>query len=541
MREVVADRLDRLTETGRELVIVAAAIGREFDFALLHRASGLDERRVAEGVEELVRRRIVQSKGEQFDLAHERVREVAWDRLLPPRRALIHRQLAGALEALYGGDLEPHYAPLAVHCSEGELWSKAVDYLTRLADTAVRRHALEEALAALQQAWNHAAKLPADERDRALVNLALRQVLCLNPLGRLTESLELLRAQHERIDGIDDPGLAGRYHFRLGQVWSFLGKSDRAVASLERAIEAAIRCGDSVVEGRAQCVLALEAVWLGRLSEGVVQARRAISLLEPAKQPGWLATAYFNLGVTWYHLGEFEEALESAGRARRLGEELGDAHLQLYAAWTAGIALGARGDWEAGIEACERALALASSPLDVAIARGFLGYVHIRKRDSGRAIPALEKAVAALARYQYPRFHGLFATLLGEAQLLAGSTATALALGMEGLDVTRSAGYAFGVGFAHRLLGRVAFTSGDLAAAARRLEEALETFTGIGARFEVARTRLELGVLAKAHGDRDAAVKYARQAHRAFTELGTPVYVERGRDLAAQLDADSEG
>ncbi len=107
---------------------------------------------------------------------------------------------------------------------------------------------------------------------------------------------------------------------------------------------------------------------------------------------------------------------------------------------------------------------------------------------------------------------------------------------MEGLDVTRTAGYAFGIGFARRLVARIALASGDLPEALHGFGEALETFAGIGARFEAARTQLELGALAEVRGDFSAAATHAREALRAFTALGAPVYVERARTLAVRLD-----
>src|SRR5262249_20623859 len=70
VRRVVAGRLERLSDRGQHLASVAAIVGREFDFALLQRAAGLDERHAAEGVEELVRRPVLHGLGEQLDFTH---------------------------------------------------------------------------------------------------------------------------------------------------------------------------------------------------------------------------------------------------------------------------------------------------------------------------------------------------------------------------------------------------------------------------------------------------------------------------------------
>ena len=77
IHHLLTDRLDRLGEVSRLLVAIAAIIGRDFDFALLQRAAGLDEGQAAEGVEELVRRGVLRAVGERFQFAHDWMREVA--------------------------------------------------------------------------------------------------------------------------------------------------------------------------------------------------------------------------------------------------------------------------------------------------------------------------------------------------------------------------------------------------------------------------------------------------------------------------------
>src|SRR5207237_6239533 len=94
VRDVVGRRLERLSERGQALAGVAAAIGREFEFGLLQRAAALTEEDAAAGVEELVRRRVLHGLGERFDFTHDRIRDVAYARLLAPRRHLPHRTTA---------------------------------------------------------------------------------------------------------------------------------------------------------------------------------------------------------------------------------------------------------------------------------------------------------------------------------------------------------------------------------------------------------------------------------------------------------------
>jgi len=535
VRDMIARRLDRLSDRGQALAQVAAVIEREFEFALLHQAPGLDERSAAHGVEELVRRHILMVAGERFGLMHERIREVVSDRLLPPRRRLLHRQVASALEALHGDDLEPHHAALATHYVQAEVWPKAVRSLAGVADQAARSHALEEAVAARRAALAHAAKLPEDGRDALIVDLVVRQAASLSFLGRLPESLDLLVQHRERAARLADPALAARYHFRVGYVLSFLGDHSRAVASLERALDEATRAGDVVLQGMAHCMLAIEAAWAGQYARGVDQAERAITLLESPADPRWLATSYFHLGINWYHAGEFARVLAAEGQASAIAETLGDPRLRSCASWMTGIAHGMRGDWGEGLRACEGALKVAPDPLNRAVARAFLGYVWLEKGDPGRAIPLLEESVRALARFGFRQFHGLFTAILGEAERSAGRLEKARALGEQGLALSRDAGYPHSIGYAEGSLGRTALAAGSLSDAASHLQRALEIFSVNGARFEVARTRLDLAHLAHARGDLCAAIAQASQARHEFTTVNAAVYIGRAEELLDRL------
>ena len=136
VRDLVARRVERVSDRGRQLLSVAAVIGRAFDFAWLHRASGLTERAAAEGVEELVRRRLLHAVSDGFDVTHDRIREVVYGALLPPRRTLLHRDVATALDALTAGALERPAAALGLDYRQAEVLDQAVVHLRQAGRTA---------------------------------------------------------------------------------------------------------------------------------------------------------------------------------------------------------------------------------------------------------------------------------------------------------------------------------------------------------------------------------------------------------------------
>jgi pimeloyl-ACP methyl ester carboxylesterase len=161
VREVITRRLERLTGRSRTLLGAAAAIGRELEFELLREVSGLDDEATAQGIEELVRRRLLVGVGERLGFAHERIREVAYAELPSWRRARLHRRIAEAIEESHGDRLPDFWEALAEHWERAEAWARAAHYHLSVAERARRRYAYATA----ERACRRAAAAVARTRD----------------------------------------------------------------------------------------------------------------------------------------------------------------------------------------------------------------------------------------------------------------------------------------------------------------------------------------------------------------------------------------
>jgi DNA-binding SARP family transcriptional activator/cell division septum initiation protein DivIVA len=541
VRDTIAGRLGRLRPHARQVAAVASVIGRDFDFALLLRAAGLTPDGAAEGVEELVGRRILHVVGERLAFTHDRIREVTYESSLPPRRQVLHAAVGKALEELYAERLAEVVDRLAFHYSQAQNAAKAVDYLARSADQAIRASAHEQAVKVLQDALEHARVLPEPQRDRATLDLVLRQSLSLSNLGRFREILDLLAANAPRIARADDPRLAGPYFFRLGLTYSYLGEQEQSGRTAEQALAAAEKCDDAATAGKACYVLSLQRHYTGRPRDGIRFGTRAVELLERSGETNWLGLVHWVLGLNHLALGEFETALAAERRVEALGDALAEPRLRSFAAWTIGWILATRGEWDAGIEACQRGLDLSPDPVNTALATGRLGYAYLEKGDAARALPLLEDTARKFGAFRFRPIEGQYTVFLGDAHLGTGDLATARTVLSSGLEITRDAHYPFGVGWAHRTLGRVALAAGDLAEAQAHLDEALQTFCSMEARFEIARTCALLAELAHRRGDGETTTARLAMAQRIFTELRVPRYVERTRALAGRLGVEAEG
>jgi tetratricopeptide (TPR) repeat protein len=520
VREVVAARLERLDARARHVLTVAAVIGRGSSFPLIQRVAGLDEPATAEGVEELVRRRILRTVGESFELTHDWIRQVAYEGLLAPRRHGLHAAVGRALEELYAEHPEEIYDRLAHHFARADVVDPAVWYLVRFSEQATRRYALEDAVRALREARGFVERLPADVRGRGVVDITLRLAASLYYLGRYQEIVALLDGERDRFEGLGDPRLTGPYHFWLGYAHGLFGDPDRGATHLRLALEEARRGGDHVTGGCAHCGLARDAFWSGRFREGVAHCREAVESLSQSAERWWLGQAYWTLGINHAFLGEFAPALAAEKEAQAIGDALGDSRLQSYAAWSTGWVWALMGDGEAAVEACTRAVAVAPDPTGSALAGSHLGLACLARGDTARAVPLLTEAVAQLERLRLSRSLGRVIGWLGEAHLGAGDPERARELAGRALDLTTAARHTYGMGEVERLLGRVAWATGDGDGAVGRLRAAIRTFEAVEARFEVARTRLALGEVLASRGDRRTAEAESRAGRLLLGELG---------------------
>ncbi|MBI3025454.1 MAG: hypothetical protein HYY66_07255, partial [Candidatus Tectomicrobia bacterium] len=404
------------------------------------------------------------------------------------------------------------------------------------AEKAASAYAHAEAVAALGEALDHAERLPADGRERRLLDLVVRRAESLHFLGRRQEILDLLLPHQERVERLRDPSFTGRYYFWLGWAHAWLGHRAEAAENLSRSLREATRAGDEALMGRVHRALCVECTYSGRpMDEAVAHGRQAVSLLERTEDRFWLSQALFALSYSCYYVGDFDSALDAAARLDALGEATGSRRARANGAQMAGLTCATRGDWEAGVETCERALEISPDAFETAFSLACLGKAYAEAGEVARAVPALEQAVELASKVRSRQWHAWYKALLGEAYLLDGQLDKAREVAGQTLEISTDLKYAWGIGWSHQVLGRVAQGEGALAEAERYLTEALQALDSIQARFEQGRTHLFLASLAHAQGKREAVAAHLKEARSLFMALRIPKYVERSERLAGEL------
>ncbi|MEP6856186.1 MAG: AAA family ATPase, partial [Pedococcus sp.] len=165
---ILRRRFEQAGTEARELAALAAAWGRNFSLPLMCQASDLDDARVVVAVDELWRLGMVRAQRDgQYDFSHDLLREVALEQVSPPRRWLLHRRLAAALEQLNSHRLDDIAAPLAEQYRKAGDRDRALTFSRRAAETAAGLFAHAEAIRLARTSLDLVSELPpGPDRDR---------------------------------------------------------------------------------------------------------------------------------------------------------------------------------------------------------------------------------------------------------------------------------------------------------------------------------------------------------------------------------------
>jgi DNA-binding SARP family transcriptional activator len=541
VRQLIDGRLDRLTGRGQQLAAVASVIGREFDFSLLERAAGLSAMETAEGVEELIGRRILHAVGERLDFTHDRIREAAYDGLLAGYRRELHLATARALEGLHAADPMPHALALGRHYHAGEVWEPAARYLAHAGADAAARSAHREAVVCFEQALDALRRLPASRHTtEQTIDLRFHLRQSCVPLRDHRRMLEHLRQAEVETREIGDQRRRGWAFAYLAHALLLSGDSAAAMEAGQEGLAIAADLGDPGLHESATLYLGQVLHWVGDYPRAVALLRQNVSAIEPAlRREGIPSKQAVNsrmfLGWCLAELGEFPEAIAHTDEAMALSTAADNAYWLVHACVGAGLVQLRRGDFVAAATIAERAVELCRGR-DFgglwAIPAAILGFAYARTDRSLEGIPLLERAVEIASTLDAPVL-----ALLGEAYLLAQRPSDAAAVATRTLQLAAERGERGWQAWGHRLLAEVAASRDEAESALEAYRRALSRADELGMRPLVAQCHLGLGAMYRRAGKRFQAAEHLTAATGMFTDLEMPGWRERAEAERRILEA----
>src|ERR1700720_2166067 len=181
---ILASRIDRLPVEQKELLQTLAVIGRESPLGLIRKVADKAEAQLERMLADLRAAEFIYEQpaltDAEYIFKHALTQQVAYNSLLIGRRKLLHERAGHSLESMFAEQLDDHVGELAHHYSHSDNVAKAVEYLGRAGQQALRRSAHADAMGSLTAAIDLLQKLPQgiERVQRELrLQLALGQAL----------------------------------------------------------------------------------------------------------------------------------------------------------------------------------------------------------------------------------------------------------------------------------------------------------------------------------------------------------------------------
>lgn len=439
IHEAVAQRAATLSAGAREVLTLAAALGRRFDFAVLQQVTGHDEATLLALVKELIGvQLVVEESADQLAFRHALGRAAIYGGLLSRERRVLHRRLAEALEHAGGA---VYQADLARHFAEAQVWDKALHYASAAAEAALRAAAPREAVTHLTGALAAARRVPGATLAPLLLRRGQAQAMLDSFVAALADYEEALAEARARGDRLDewqalldlgflwssrDLARAGEYFERMLDCARAIGDPARLAHSLNRlgnwqlnldrphAAREAHReayaifseLGDEHGLAATLDLLGISGYLCGDLAAGTASFERAIALFEAQQSRHALLNSLAQLSLRY----EFDtEALDCASlrdraappaRAVALAREVGWRGGETFARIMHGSFLIGLGEYGAALETLETSLAMAREiehQMWAAQALGAIGVLYLDLLQLPLAVERLREALT-LAR-----------------------------------------------------------------------------------------------------------------------------------------------
>ena len=360
---VIATRIDRLPREAKQVLQLAAVIGRIVPRPLLAAIAGddaLDEHLAALQRAQLLRER---SRLPEVELIfkHALTQEAAYASLLRRKRRTLHRRVAEAIEARYADRIDEHLGILAHHWEQAGDTERAIDYLRRAGVRASAQFANQDAV----DYYTRALCLLPDGSLEARFALRLAREAVLDRLGHRTRQREELAALATAADDLGDNSKKLAVAIREAHLSMRLSEYESAGQAARLAVHLAQELDDDPARARALREWARFLFYRNRSPEAIPVLQEARVLAERHNLLDVLISVFHTLGTSSQAVGAVADAEDYFRQELHLCRQVGDRAHEGEALRDLGGAHGRQGRYKDAINLHKRAITACRSTGDL--------------------------------------------------------------------------------------------------------------------------------------------------------------------------------
>lgn len=389
VRDLMAQRINRLTPPERELLELAACETGFFDSEVLLACLGGERIPLLRQLQNLEsHHRIIRHEGTRYRFDHPLIREVIYESLLPELRQEYHRLIAEALIGRHADAVEQ--APrIAHHLLASDQNEAALVYLLRAAERARDLCANSEALRLYQQLEDILVTAGRIDPDLALrVKTGRGDVLLAK--GQTAQALSAYEAALTLAQSHDASAWTIDVLRRMAQPRRMLGDLEPAKRLATEAADRAARLDDATRRADALLALAMVAVPRAEYDLALAAAGEALELAQSAGQLLQQSAALSQLGAAHLHRGQYRSAADALERAIAIQRSIGDQRGLASSLNFSGLAYHRLAQFSRSVDNHEESLRIRHAIDDVSAIPGGLNSLGDVYRDMGQLDRAVE-------------------------------------------------------------------------------------------------------------------------------------------------------
>jgi predicted ATPase/KaiC/GvpD/RAD55 family RecA-like ATPase len=343
VKDILKERIDRLDEDCQNILLTASLIGNDFNFQALLEILQINEAKLTENIETMIRAGLLKSrieKGENIcSFSDSLVRDLLNEEEIGPfKRKSLHSKIANSLEKIYAKTIDDHLGELASHFLAGGDKEKAFAYYAKAAKKAREIYANNEASAYYQSALEIAEQTTASPKSKIILYEQLGDTLCL--LGEYSKGIDIWNKTLNQFGSREHKVDRARIHRKIAQVlWSKNGLPKKAEEHQTQALSllAEIPTGKEIADLKAD--IARMHLRFGDTIKAAAAGEEALKISSEVNDCEGIANSCITLGAVLTLQGDRVKATQYLEKALSVSLEKGCLENAVYAYDNLGFAL----------------------------------------------------------------------------------------------------------------------------------------------------------------------------------------------------------
>jgi len=543
VKSVIKARIGRLDDERQRMLTMASFIGRDFTFKALREVTGVEEDKLLELMESIVKTDLVKEKvirGEGiYSFADVIVRDVLHEEVSLLRHMKLHDSVGCALEKAYAEKIDEHLGELAYHFLEGGNKDKALDYFLKAGAKAQKTYAHGEAFSYLQ----HALELLEEKEGRLEEKVSMIERLgdLKMWMGQTSACMELWnRSLTLRSQLGDEKGVAKLHTKMARRLWHRIGDKEKASEHHRMALEILEKGAESLELARLYEDVS-NMIWRSGkpAAEALPYAQKAFELAEKLRDPEVLSNCHNNLAIISRMSGEFQKPIKYLEQGLKIALDNNCIHSALRLYVNLYVAYMDIGEFQKAFEAAQQGsdlakrvgalYSLAWANTDVATSYAYMGEIQ-KAISMAKEILALDNRINFLSHAPQPmQVVGRCYMVLGEWEKSREHLTQTHEMAISVREFQSSGG-------AMRFLGELSTEKEDYVEAEKYLKESKSIYESAGAtRLLLYEVFPSLSKLYMRKGEIEKAQELIEKTYENATRSGNILVISRAEMLKAML------